>query len=48
VEHSKIILEVDGKRIEISLEDLEKARLDLPETELFRKDLQRRGKTSGD
>jgi ribosome maturation factor RimP len=48
VEHSKIILEVDGKRIEISLEELEKARLDLPETELFRKDLQRRGTTAGD
>ena len=48
VEHSKIVLEVDGKRIEISRDNLEKARLDLPEGELFRKDLQRRGTKAGD
>jgi ribosome maturation factor RimP len=48
VEDSKIVLEVEGKRIEISRDDLEKARLDLPESELFRKDLKRRGTTAGD
>jgi ribosome maturation factor RimP len=47
VEDSKIIVIVDGSRIEINPDDLEKARLDLPEKELFRKDLKRRS-ASGD
>ncbi|MBI5249011.1 MAG: ribosome maturation factor RimP [Desulfomonile tiedjei] len=47
VEDSRIIVIVDGNRIEINPDDLEKARLDLPEKELFRKDLRRRS-ASGD
>lgn len=38
VENSRIILDINGKRVEIAPEDLEKARLDLPESELFRRD----------
>lgn len=41
MENSKIVMEVDGKRVEISPEDLEIARLDLPDRELFRQDLRR-------
>jgi ribosome maturation factor RimP len=48
MENSRIILEVDGNRVEINPEDLEKARLDLPETELFRQDLRRRAGMTGD
>ncbi len=47
VEDSKIIVIVDGNRIEINPDDLEKARLDLPQNELFRKDTGRRS-ASGD
>jgi ribosome maturation factor RimP len=47
VEDSKIIVIVDGNRIEINPDDLEKARLDLPQKELFRKDTRRRS-ASGD
>jgi len=47
VEDSKIIVLVDGNRIEINPDDLEKARLDLPEKDIFRKDLRRRS-ASGD
>jgi len=44
--HSKIVVEVDGKRVAINPNDVEKARLDLPEDELFRGDLKRgSGKT---
>lgn len=42
VEKSRIVLEVDGQRVEISPEDLDSARLDLPESDLFRRDLQRK------
>jgi ribosome maturation factor RimP len=48
MENSKIVIEVDGDRIEISSEDLEKARLDLPEQELFRGDLRRGSVITGD
>ena len=48
MENSKIVLEVDGDRIEISPEDLEKARLDLPEQDLFRGDLRKGAATTGD
>jgi len=48
MENSKIVIEVEGDRIEISLEDLEKARLDLPEQELFRGDLRRGSVITGD
>ena len=48
MENSKIVIEVDGDRIEISSEDLEKARLDLPEQELFRGDLRRGSAITGD
>ena len=41
VENSMVILEVDDKRVELAQEDIEKARLDLPDAELFRKDLNR-------
>ena len=45
---SDILVEVEGKQVEIALDDLEKARLDLPEEELFREDLRRRAGRSGD
>ncbi len=45
---SKIILEMEGRTIEIEAEDLERARLDLPESELFRRDLTRRVAGTGD
>jgi len=48
MEGTMIVLDVDGKRVEISPEDLEHARLDLPESELFRRDLQKRAATTGD
>jgi ribosome maturation factor RimP len=48
MEESKIILEMEGNRIEINAEDLEKARLDLPESELFRRDLRRGAAAAGD
>ncbi len=48
MENSKIVIEVEGDRIEISSEDLEKARLDLPEQELFRGDLRRGSVITGD
>jgi ribosome maturation factor RimP len=48
MENSKIVIEVEGDRIEISAEDLEKARLDLPEQELFRGDLRRGSVITGD
>ena len=38
VENSMIILDVEGRRVEIAHEDIDKARLDLPESELFRRD----------
>lgn len=47
VENSKIVLILEDKRIEIDPEELETARLDLPEKELFRNDLRRRS-ASGD
>lgn len=48
MEEAMIVLEVDGQRVEIDPEDVEKARLDLPESELFRRDLQKRAVTTGD
>jgi ribosome maturation factor RimP len=39
MENSKIILEVEGNRIELDSEEVDKARLDLPQSELFRRDL---------
>jgi ribosome maturation factor RimP len=48
MENSMIILDVEGKRVEINPDDLEKARLDLPDSELFRQDLRRRAGTTGD
>jgi len=48
MEGNMIILDVDGKRVEISPEDLDHARLDLPESELFRRDLQKRSAGTGD
>jgi len=48
MENSMIILDVEGNRIEINPDDLERARLDLPDSELFREDLRRRAGTTGD
>jgi len=45
MENARIVLEVDGQRVEISPEDLETARLDLPESDLFRRDLQKKAAT---
>jgi len=41
IENSKIIVDVDGARVEISPDDLERARLDLPDGDFFRQDLRR-------
>jgi ribosome maturation factor RimP len=41
MENSIIILEVDGQRVDIPYSDLEKARLNLSEEDLFRRDLQK-------
>lgn len=40
-EDSMIVAEVEGARVQIPLEYLESARLDLPESELFRRDLKK-------
>jgi ribosome maturation factor RimP len=48
MQNSKIILEMEGNTVEINAEDLEKARLDLPESELFRRDLRRGAVSTGD
>lgn len=48
MENSKIIVDVDGKRVEINPDDLESARLDLPQQELFRKDLHKGAAKTGD
>jgi ribosome maturation factor RimP len=48
VENSMIILDIDGCRVELAQEDIEKARLDLPESELFRRDTQPAAAVSGD
>jgi len=48
VENSKIVVEVEGNRVEISPEDLEKAKLDLPQADLFRRDPPRGAAITGD
>ena len=48
VENSMIILDVDGCRIELAQEDIEKARLELPVSELFRRDTHTAAAVSGD
>jgi ribosome maturation factor RimP len=48
MENSKIVVEVDGKPMEIPPDAVERARLDLPETELFRRDPHKGLATSGD
>lgn len=48
MENSKIVVDVDGKRVEISPDDLERARLDLPQQELFRRDLRKGAAKTGD
>lgn len=47
-EKSRVILESDGKRIEIDLEDVEKARLDLPEEDVLRRDLRKGAAGTGE
>ena len=48
LENAKIVLDVNGTRVEIEPEDIERARLDLPEEELIRRDLQRGAVNTGD
>ncbi|HMK36607.1 MAG TPA: ribosome maturation factor RimP [Desulfomonilaceae bacterium] len=48
MDNSKILVEIDHNIIEIHAEDLDKARLDLPESELFRRDLRRGAEGTGD
>jgi ribosome maturation factor RimP len=48
VENSMIILDIDGSRVELAQEDIEKARLDLPESEIFRRNTQTAAAVSGD
>ncbi len=48
MEESMVVIEVDGTRIRIPTEDMQQARLDLPDSEFFRDDLRRRAGTTGD
>ncbi len=48
MENSRIVMEIDGQRVEISPGDIEKARLDLPDAEFFRRDLRKRLVATGD
>lgn len=48
VQGSRIILDVNGKRVEIDRENVEKARLDIPEDDLVRRDLRRGSARMGD
>ena len=48
MENSAIVLEVDGARVEIDPNNVEKANLDLSEDDLFRKDLRKRAVGAGD
>jgi ribosome maturation factor RimP len=48
VEDSKVVVEVDGQKMAIPLEDLEKAHLDLADEDLFRRDLRRGPVAVGD
>lgn len=48
VTNARIVLEVDEKLVEISPDDVETARLDLPEKDFFRRDLRSKAATTGD
>jgi len=48
VENSFIVVDVNGNRVEINPEEVEKAQLNLPPDELFRKDLRRGTVRTGD
>jgi ribosome maturation factor RimP len=48
IENSVVILEVEGDRVAINPADIEKARLELPDSELFRRDLKRGAVATGD
>jgi len=48
MENSKIVVEVDGKCMEIPPDVVERAQLDLPETEFFRRDPRKGLSASGD
>ena len=48
MENSNIVMEIDGKNFEISPDDLERARLDLPDAEFFRGDSRNRAVATGD
>jgi ribosome maturation factor RimP len=47
-ENSRIVLEIDGTRVEIDLEEVDKARLDLPEEDLLRRDLRKGAARTGE
>ena len=48
MENEKIILDMDGERIEIEPDAIEKAQLNLPESDLFRGDLRKQAVSTGD
>jgi ribosome maturation factor RimP len=48
MENARIVLDVDGERVELEPDAIEKAQLNLPETDLFRGDLRRRAESTGD
>jgi ribosome maturation factor RimP len=48
MEDQRIVLDIDGERIEIEPDAIEKAQLNLPESDLFRGDLRRRAVSTGD
>jgi len=48
IENSAIVLDMDGSMVEIEPQNVEKANLDLPEDDLFRKDLRKRAARAGD
>jgi ribosome maturation factor RimP len=48
LQNSRIMVDMNGISVEIDLHDLEKATLDLPEEDLFRRDLRRKAATAGD
>ncbi len=48
VENSNVLLDVAGSLLEISLDDIDKARLDLPDSEIFRRDSLQEAAAAGD
>jgi ribosome maturation factor RimP len=48
MEESKVVLDVEGTRFEINLDDIDKAHLDLPDDEVFRRSSRTEAASSGD